>query len=85
MFSAAFKSLTDRGGPMGAGIILLMGVYLYVLIGIVTAVAFMISGVTRVFVHPTPVTVPARILLLPGAIVLWPYVLVRWLGAEKAS
>ena len=70
---------------MSLGAILLMGVYLYVLIGIVTAVAFLISGVTRVFVHPVPVSIPARILLLPGATILWPYVLVRWLGAEKAS
>ena len=68
-----------------SGTILLMVVYLYVLIGIVTAVAFVISGVTRVFAHPVPVTIPARILLLPGATILWPYVLVRWLGAEKAS
>ena len=70
---------------MGVGAILLIGVYLYVLIGIVTAVAFLTSGVTRVFAHPMPVTLPARILLLPGATVLWPYVLVRWLGADKAS
>lgn len=70
---------------MGVGTILLFGLYLYVLIGIVTAVAFLIFGVTRVFAHPMPVTIPARVLLLPGATVLWPFVLVRWLGAEKAS
>jgi len=69
----------------GVATILLNGLYLYFAIGIVAAVTFLIFGVTRVFVHPTPVTVPARVLLLPGAIVLWPYVLVRWLGAEKAS
>ena len=65
------------------GTILLMVVYLYVLIGIVTAVAFVISGASRMFAHPVTVTIPARILLLPGATILWPYVLVRWLGAEK--
>jgi hypothetical protein len=70
---------------MGVGAILLLGLCLYLLIGIVTAVAFVIFGVTRVFIHPVPVTIPARILLLPGATVLWPYVLVRWLGAEKTS
>jgi hypothetical protein len=70
---------------MSFGAILLIGVYLYVLVGIVTAVAFIISGATRVLAHPIPVTIPARILLLPGATVLWPYVLIRWLGAEKAA
>ena len=70
---------------MGVPTILLIGLYLYVLIGVVTAVAFLIFGVTRVFAHPMPVTIPARILLLPGATVLWPYVLVRWLGSGKAS
>jgi hypothetical protein len=29
-------------------------------------------------VQPMPVTVGARILLLPGAFVLWPLVVARW-------
>jgi hypothetical protein len=31
-----------------------------------------------------PVTVGARILLLPGAFVLWPLVLARWLKSRGA-
>lgn len=53
-------------------------VALYVLAGLVTAVAFVIFGVTRVLADPMPVSVGARILLLPGAVLLWPYVLWRW-------
>jgi hypothetical protein len=49
----------------------------YVAIGIAVALAFVIVGVARV--QPMPVTVGARILLLPGACVLWPVVAVRWL------
>jgi hypothetical protein len=30
-------------------------------------------------VQPAPVSLGARILILPGAVALWPYVLTRWL------
>ena len=38
------------------------------------------SGSTQV--QPMPVTVGARILLLPGAFVLWPLVAARWLKSR---
>jgi hypothetical protein len=57
--------------------ILFYGLVLYVLIGIVTGLAFVTVGVARVLPHAT-VTAPARILWLPGAALLWPYVLMRW-------
>jgi hypothetical protein len=49
----------------------------YVAVGIVVALAFVTIGVTQV--QPMPVTVGARVLLLPGAFVLWPLVVSRWL------
>jgi hypothetical protein len=64
--------------------ILLYGLALYVFIGIVTGVAFVTVGVARVLPHAT-VTVPARILWLPGAAILWPYVLTRWLKSGGAA
>jgi hypothetical protein len=48
----------------------------YAAVGAVTALAFVIFGVTRV--QPAPVSAGARILLFPGAVVLWPCVLLRW-------
>jgi hypothetical protein len=63
--------------------ILLYGLGLYVLLGIVTAVAFVSFGVTRVL--PYTMTVGARILVLPGAAALWPYVLVRWLKSRRTA
>jgi hypothetical protein len=48
----------------------------YVAVGSAVALAFVIIGVTQV--QPMPVTVGARILLLPGAFLLWPLVVVRW-------
>jgi len=61
--------------------ILLGGCVLYLAVGIVTALAFVIFGVTRV--QPAPVTVGARILILPGAAALWPFVLSRWLRSIR--
>lgn len=53
----------------------------YAAIGLVTALAFAAFGVTRV--QPMPLTLPARILIVPGAGALWPYVLVRWIKAGR--
>ena len=55
-------------------------VALYAAIGLVTALAFVGFGVTKV--QPAPVSLGARILLLPGAAALWPYVLRRWLATR---
>jgi hypothetical protein len=59
---------------------LLDALALYAAVGAVTAVAFALFGVTRV--QPAPVSPGARILILPGAMALWPYVLLRWLKAK---
>jgi hypothetical protein len=59
---------------------LLTALCLYAAIGAVTAVAFALFGVTRV--QPAPVSPGARVLLLPGALAMWPYVLIRWLKAK---
>ena len=56
---------------------------LYAAIGALTALAFVSFGVTRV--QPASVSLPARILLLPGAAALWPYVLARWIKASNKA
>jgi hypothetical protein len=58
--------------------IFLAVVGLYAAVGLLTALAFVSVGVTRVLPQPVPVTIGARILLLPGAAAFWPYVLLRW-------
>ena len=55
----------------------------YAAVGSLVALAFVIVGVTQV--QPMPVTVGARILLLPGAFVLWPLVVARWRKSLKAK
>jgi len=54
---------------------------LYAAIGVVIALAFVAFGITRV--QPATVSLGARILILPGAAALWPYVLLRWLKAAR--
>jgi hypothetical protein len=65
--------------------ILLEGVSLYALAGLLTALAFVTTGVAQVLPHPAPVTIGARILLIPAAAALWPYVLYRWCRCGRAS
>jgi len=52
-----------------------------VVAGFVTGLAFVVFGVTTV--QSAPVTVGARILLLPAATALWPLVLSRWLRSRR--
>lgn len=58
--------------------ILLYGLAAYAAVGLVAALAFVSFGVTRLLPHPAPVSFGARILLIPGATALWPYVILRW-------
>jgi hypothetical protein len=57
-----------------------IGVVVYVATGFVAGLAFVMFGVTAV--QNAPVTVGARVLLLPAATVLWPLVLSRWLKSR---
>ncbi len=68
-----------------AVMIFLAVVAVYLLAGLLTGLAFVGFGVTRVLTPPAPVTLGARILLLPGAAALWPYVLMRWLRAARKA
>jgi hypothetical protein len=63
--------------------IVLIALAFYATAGVVVALAFVAFGVTRVLAEPMPVTTGARILLFPGAVALWPYVLVRWLRSAR--
>jgi hypothetical protein len=62
--------------------IVLLAVTLYAVAGIVTASSFLAFGVTRVLPGPAAVTLGARIMLFPGAVALWPYVLIRWVKSS---
>jgi hypothetical protein len=63
--------------------VILYGLVLYAAAGVVTALAFVSVGLARVLNPPVPATMGARILLLPGAFALWPYILLRWHRARR--
>lgn len=63
--------------------ILLYGVAAYAAVGFVAALAFVTFGVARILPHPTTVSIGARLLLIPGAIALWPYVILRWIKSGR--
>ena len=65
--------------------VILYGLALYALAGVVTALAFVSVGISQVLQPPMPATLGARILWLPGAFALWPYVLVRWWKARSRT
>jgi hypothetical protein len=76
--------VAGKSGRAGMANILFYVLALYALCGIVTGVAFVTVGVAQVLPHAS-VTAPARILWLPGAAILWPYVLRRWLQSRGAT
>jgi hypothetical protein len=63
-------------------VIVLLALTLYAVAGVAIAAAFLAFGVTRVLGAPATVTLGARIMLFPGAVALWPYVLIRWLRSS---
>jgi low temperature requirement protein LtrA len=72
-----------RGKTMSAPDAILLGFTLYVAVGLVTALAFVSVGISQVLAHPLEATLGARILLLPGSIALWPYIVLRWCKARS--
>ena len=56
----------------------------YLAAGFLVALGFVSLGLNRVLAEPRPVTVAARIILIPGAALLWPYILMRWLRGSAS-
>jgi len=55
----------------------------YAVTGLCVALGFVTFGLQRVV--SASYTLGARILIVPGAFALWPYVLCRWLASERPS
>jgi hypothetical protein len=54
----------------------------YLALGAIVAVGFALAGIGRALPDSGHVTWGARLLLIPGAALLWPHVLLRWIGAR---
>ena len=57
-----------------------MAVLAYFAIGVGVALAFALVGAPRLADPPAPVSTGARLLLMPGAALLWPLIVRRWLA-----
>ena len=77
----------DGSSPLQPGesgiMIVLQAVALYAVAGIAIAASFLAFGVTSVLPTRSTVTLGARIVLFPGAVALWPCVLIRWLKSFR--
>ncbi len=70
---------------MTLGALFLYALGLYVAAGLVSGVAFVAAGASQVLPGHPRFTPGARLLLLPAAAALWPYVLVRWARARRQA
>jgi len=82
---AIWPNLSDVGVSMNAPDAILLGLTFYAAAGAVTALAFVSIGIEQVLSPPVPATLGARILILPGALALWPYILLRWRKARSRA
>jgi len=57
---------------------LLTGVSIYVACGIVFAVLFLIFGLRRMDAASIGAPISFKLVILPGLIILWPFVMIRW-------
>lgn len=62
-------------------IVIVLGAY--ALIGVVFAIAFVTSGVTRVDRNVTGSTRGFRLIIIPGVAALWPVMFARWIAAGR--
>ena len=62
---------------------ILMIIGLYVVIGLLVGLAFVLRGVNRVDPAAGDSPFVFRIVILPGCVGLWPVVLLKWFNAGK--
>lgn len=57
----------------------------YGAIGVVTGLAFITVGIGRVDPTVSGWNIPFRLMVLPGAIMLWPVIIMRWRASVRAD
>jgi hypothetical protein len=68
---------------VAAATVLLLGVGLWLAIGLCVAVAFVVRGVARVDPLAHGSGWGFRLAILPGSVALWPFVLGWWLRSRR--
>ena len=64
-------------------ILLVYAFYLYALLGVVFAFAFVTIGVKRIDSQANGSSVAFRLLILPGSVAFWPLLLRRWIAGKS--
>ena len=68
---------------MGMAEFLVGGLAVYGLAGAVFATAFVTAGIQRVDPGAEHAPVTFRLIVMPGAAALWPFLLVRWIRSVR--
>jgi len=63
--------------------LLVLVLQVYTLVGLLFAVAFVFRGAARLDPDAVAGTWGFRVLILPGAAALWPYLALRWMRAGR--
>jgi hypothetical protein len=70
-----------KADMIAAAFLILLGIYL--LCGLLFAVPFAFFGAQRVDPHARHASWGFRLLIIPGAMALWPFLLKRWAGGSR--
>jgi hypothetical protein len=65
--------------------ILLIVVAVYLAAGFVFAIPFILKGVRKIDEGAHEATWGFRIIIIPGTIVFWPFLLNKWIGSSKTK
>lgn len=57
----------------------------YLLAGLVFGLAFVTVGVGRIDPAARGTSVAFRVLILPGAVALWPFLAVKWVASNRGT
>jgi len=63
--------------------LLVMGLGLYFLVGIIFAILFVSFGVQKIDPAARSMVIRARLIILPGTMLLWPFMLVKWMTQKE--
>ena len=65
---------------MGFTLITLKAIGVYLLIGLIFALIFVVFGVSKVDQDAKGSGLGFRLIILPGTILLWPFLLLKWIN-----
>ena len=63
--------------------ILLNLLTVYVICGFVFSIAFLIAGINKIDEAARGSTIGFKMIIIPGVIIFWPYLLRKWIMATK--